>query len=68
MNGTLTGMTTLGLGVMAMNGYSTLFRTGAWPLDPMVSYPEHYTRVGKKFIGWPRYSHGMWSNEVYFST
>ena len=22
----------------------------------------------EKFIGWPRYSHGMWPNEVYFSS
>ena len=28
----------------------------------------HQQWLSEKFIGWPRYSLGMWPNEVYFST
>ena len=32
------------------------------------TYNSYIRGLSEKFIGWLRYSHGMWPNEVYFKT
>ena len=54
---------------MCLNQFQQKHKTvhsGWWHFKSLSIYKRQ--RMAEKFIGWPKYSHGMWPIDVYFST